>query len=111
MKLEDLNEGDIRWVHTLYENYCGTVGRTFEAAMLKSPEEALIDLRKQGSGNYRIGSRYSENSRLIIRTDQLGKVRVEFDPRSESDESLNSKDSFEDSARIYLTRAERVSKK
>lgn len=111
MKLEELSEGDVRWVHTLYENYCGTAGRTFEAAMLKSPEEALRDLRKQGSGNYRIGSRYSEDSRLIIRTDPSGKVRVEFDPRSNTDQAQKSADAFDGATRMYLTRAEKVSKK
>lgn len=111
MKLEELSEEDIRWIHTMYENHCGTFGRSFEVAMLKSPSEALRDLRTIGSGNYRIGSRYSQDSRLIIKTDTSGKVRVEFEPFTQTTEALDSKDNFEDSARMYLTRAERMSKK
>lgn len=111
MRLDELNAGEVRWIHTLYETYCGTVGRSFEAAMLKAPVEALRDLRANGSGNYRIGSRYSEDSRLIIRTDQSGKVRVEADLRDSSDQAQKSAENFEDSTRMYLTRVEKASQK
>lgn len=110
MKLEELDVEHLRYLHTMYQRYCGDVTKTFEASMLKFPGEVLRDLVTYKSGNYRIGSRYSKDSGLIIREDE-GRIRVEFDPRSEEPMALESKDSFEDAVRMYLVHASKASKR
>lgn len=110
MKLEDLSIDHLRYLHTMYQRYCGDVTKTFEASMKRFPGEVLADLVETKAGDYRIGSRYSKDSGLIIREDE-GKIRVEFDPRSEEPMALDSKDSFEDAVRMYLVHADKASKR
>lgn len=115
MKIQDLTEQHLREVHRIYELTCGELGKPFEKRMLSTPGEVLKDLRNLRSGNYVIGSNYSNSSRLVIKTSQNGALQVTFDPQCRDpnllNESLDTKDNLEASIRSYFQRVSRESKK
>ncbi len=77
MKLDDLKKEHLVETLRLYEEHCGS-GRSFIDAMYQEPETVLGHLRKHRSRDYRIGSRWDEQSKIYFETDFEGNVVVRF---------------------------------
>src|SRR3990172_8690563 len=87
MKLDDSKEGYVVTTVELYEQYFGE-GRSYMEAMHKRPaEEVLIELRKQGRVECRLGSKWDSHSVLWLMERQDGHIEPmfvpNFDPRED----------------------------
>lgn len=79
MKLKNLKEEHLVEILRLYESKCG-FGREFERAMYQSPEMVLRCLKKQGTEEYRIGSKWDGHSKIYFETGFNGDFVVKFNP-------------------------------
>ncbi len=68
IKLHDLLVSDIEKIHELYEEYCGVPGTSFKERMDKTPEEIFEEI-KNGGNSYKVGSRWTSESKFIMKKD------------------------------------------
>ena len=84
MRLDELKEENLVEIVRLYEEHCG-FGREFQRAMFQQPGSVLELLKKQGGGEYRIGSKWDGHSKIYFEADSDDNVTVRFnsnfDPR------------------------------
>ncbi len=109
MKLEVLTEQHLLEIIKLYEGHCG-FGRGFREAMYQTPSMILENLRRDKSGEYRVGSRWDGHSKIYFSIDNDGNVVIifnsNFDPADrdghEYIEAETAGEIFMKEARRYL---------
>lgn len=74
MKLDQITEQHLAQVHRMYELHCGLPGTTFQDRMGYSLAEALRELGVTGGFTYVVGSRWSDQTKILALTGTDGKV-------------------------------------
>ncbi len=113
MHLEDLEPDHLRQIIALYEKYLGDKG-TVESRFLDHPMNVLNYLRANSTGTYRIGSKYSDSSKLLFRVNN-GDLVISADPQCSSTDLFEASDlarqNFELEVSAYLGRLSKHSRR
>ena len=112
MYVDNLTATDLRRVHLLYEMQCGRE-MDFASRMGAAPEELLKTIKNSRSSlSYEVGSRWSQNSKLVVKVDAERKVSFVFVPELDSKENKAYKgaskvaENFNKRIRRYLAQRE-----